>query len=89
MARRWPRPSGAFGKEAIEAGAKLLDTGHQRLTNYRWRHTAASTLIMMGVELSTVAELLGTSEEMIRRHYGHLLDKHLATAAEKLTRKRS
>jgi integrase len=76
-------------REAITAGIQIQDTGHQRLTNYRWRHTAASTLLMMGVDVSTVAELLGTSEEMIRRHYGHLLDKHLAAAAEKLTGARS
>jgi integrase len=84
------------GSAAIEAGmdvpaadrrlaaVAIRDEGDDRLTNYRWRHTAASTLLMMGVDTLTVAELLGTSPEMIFRHYGHILDDHLATAASKL-----
>lgn len=66
------------------AAVAIRDEGDDRLTNYRWRHTAASTLLMMGVDTLTVAELLGTSPEMIFRHYGHILDDHLATAASKL-----
>lgn len=66
------------------AGVSIHDEGHDRLTNYRWRHTAISTLLMLGVDVPTVAELTGTSPEMIHRVYGHLLDAHLATAAEKL-----
>lgn len=62
----------------------ILDEGENRLTNYRWRHTAASTLLMIGVDVPTVAKLLGTSPEMIYRHYGHLLNKHLEVAAGKL-----
>ena len=38
----------------------------------------------MGVDVPTVAELTGTSPEMIYRVYGHLLDSHLQAAAEKL-----
>lgn len=83
-------------RAALEAGAdvpagdrwladvKMQDEGANRLVNYQWRHTAISTLIMMGVDVATVAELTGTSPEMIRQHYGHLLDEHLALAAEKL-----
>lgn len=41
---------------------------------------------MMGVELATVAEILGTSVGMLERHYGHLLDDHVAQAAELLHR---
>jgi integrase len=59
----------------------LKDEGANRLVNYRWRHTAISTLLMMGIDVATVAELAGTSADMIRRHYGHLLDQHLARAA--------
>jgi hypothetical protein len=43
---------------------------------------------MLGIEVATAAELAGTSPEMIYRHYGHLLDSHLATAAEKLATRR-
>jgi integrase len=77
--------------EALEAAGRptrglelIRDEGHERLTNYRWRHTAISTLVMMGVDVPTVAELTGTSPEMIYRVYGHLLDRHLREAAQKL-----
>ncbi len=66
------------------ARAELHDEGAQRVVNYRWRHTAASTLLMMGLDIATVAELLGTSPQMISSIYGHLLDTHLADAAHKL-----
>jgi integrase len=66
-------------------GLELIrDEGENRLTNYRWRHTAISTLLMMGIDVPTVGELTGTSPEMIYRIYGHLLDHHLQAAAEKL-----
>lgn len=66
-------------------GLELIrDDGPNRLVNYRWRHTAISTLLMMGVDVPTVAELTGTSPQMIYSVYGHLLDSHLSAAAEKL-----
>src|SRR5581483_8234949 len=74
--------------ERRRAEVVVKDEGHNRLTNYRWRHTAISTLLMLGVDVPTVAELTGTSPEMIYRHYGHLLDEHLAAAAEKLAGRR-
>jgi integrase len=70
--------------EARRAAVDVRDEGHDRLVNYRWRHTAISTLLMLGVDVPTVAELTGTSPEMIYRHYGHLLDSHLQSAAERL-----
>ena|GEM_PF-6731169 len=72
--------------EARLAAVAISDQGHNRLTNYRWRHTAISTLLMLGVDTPTVAELTGTSPDMILRIYGHLLDRHLQAAAEKLVR---
>jgi integrase len=70
--------------EARRAAVPVADAGHDRLVNYRWRHTAISTLLMCGVDVSTVAELTGTSPDMVYRYYGHLLDRHIQTAAEKL-----
>lgn len=75
-------------RRAIGAGVGLKDEGANRLTNYIFRHTAASTLIMQGIDISTVAELLGTSPEMLRLHYIHLLSDHLGQAAEALQGKR-
>ncbi len=70
------------------AATTVRDEGHDRLVNYRFRHTAISTLLMLGVDVPTVAELTGTSPEMIYRHYGHLLDSHLQEAAERLAARR-
>ena len=68
--------------EARMAAVAVQDDGPDKLSHYRWRHTAASTLLMAGVDVPTVAELLGTSPDMIYRSYGHILDGHLAAAAE-------
>lgn len=62
--------------------------GPDRFVNYLWRHTAASTLLMMGVDPTSVAKLLGTSAEMVMKVYGHLIDGHLVAAAGKLARPR-
>lgn len=75
-------------RAAIRAGVDLPDVGPGRIVNYLWRHTAISTLLMMGVDVATVAELTGTGEAMIRQTYGHILDDHLARAAEALQGKR-
>ncbi len=79
--RRAGEPVGAVA--AWLAEADLSDEGPNRIVNYLWRHTAASTLIMMGIDLATIAEQLGTSVEMLRKHYGHLIDAHLQAAAVK------
>ena len=73
---------------AIADGLQVQAEGPDRLVNYRWRHTAASSLLMSGVDLITVAELLGTSVKMLTHHYAHLLQGHLGQAAERLARKR-
>ncbi len=72
-------------REVVE----VRDEGHDRLVNYRWRHTAISTLPMLGVDVPTVAELTGSSPEIINTHHGHLLDSHLAADAEKLVGRKS
>ena len=49
------------------------------------RHTAASLLIMEGVDLKTVSEILGHSSISITADvYGHVLDDHKAKAVSKL-----
>lgn len=73
---------------AIGDGCPIQADGPDRLHNYRWRHTAASTLVMAGVDLATVAELLGTSVKMLTSTYAHLLIGHLGKAAERLARGR-
>lgn len=48
------------------------------------RHTAASYLIMAGVDLRTLAEILGhKSMDMVMR-YAHLIDDHKVSAIDKI-----
>ena len=69
---------------AIKQGLPFKDEGSDRLHCYRWRHTAASTLLTRGVPVPTVAELLGTSVRMISKTYSHILNSHLIDAASQL-----
>lgn len=63
-------------KTALGRAVKLagLDTS---VTSYTLRHTTGSWLIQKGVSTRKTAEILGTSEAMIERHYGHLAPNHL------------
>ena len=73
--------------KAIKDGVPLRDDGPDRLTCYRWRHTAISSLLTNFVPVSVVAELMGTSPQMISTTYTHILSGHLSEAAERLARK--
>jgi integrase len=49
------------------------------------RHTYASTLAQLGVDLLTISKLLGHADTRITsRHYAHLADKTLSDAVKKL-----
>lgn len=55
-------------------------------TAYTYRHSFITRALTAGEDIATVAELTGTSIEMISRNYGHL-DKaktHLAEAAKRM-----
>jgi integrase len=97
----FPRPTGGrhersdlaaricwLKRKAAEAGVVLEYAPGKTVSNYLWRHTAASTLLMRSVDVATVAELLGTSAQLIQRTYGHLLDDHLAAASSRLSGRR-
>lgn len=43
-----------------------------RVTAYHYRHTFITRMLLNGVTAAQVAELCGTSVNMIARHYGHL-----------------
>ena len=70
-------------REAIADGVPLLDVGHNRFVMYRLRHTRAADLLMAGVDVATVAKLLGTSVQMIESTYGSFKIGHLAEAASR------
>jgi integrase len=61
------------------------------LCSYMLRHAFGTNAILNGVDVATVAELMGhTSLEMVSKVYLHLADQHshLTTAVEKATRSR-
>jgi integrase len=68
---------------AIADGVELENVGENRFVLYRLRHTRAADLLMAGVDISTVAKLLGTSVAMIERTYASFTISHLAEAAGK------
>jgi len=54
---------------ASAATAAKLPTG---TTAYTLRHSTITDLVSAGLPLLTIAQISGTSAEMIERHYGHL-----------------
>lgn len=74
-------------KTAMKRAAQLagLDTN---VTAYTLRHTTASWLVQRGAPTRKVAELLGTSEALIERTYGHLAPDHLRAEVALLGRKK-
>jgi site-specific recombinase XerD len=61
--------------------AKLCDTG---VTWYTLRHGFASRLVMAGVDLRTVADLMGHATIQMTMRYAHLAPEHKLDAVEKL-----
>jgi len=58
-----------------------------RIVGYTWhcnRHTFASRLVMAGVDLRTVAELLGHRTLQMVMRYSHLAGEHQAAAVARL-----
>jgi integrase len=47
--------------------------GMPMLTAYSYRHTYATELLKAGMDVDTLAELMGNSAMIIRQHYSHLL----------------
>lgn len=61
----------------------------EKTVAYSYRHTYITDALTRGVDPATVAELTGTSIEMIQRHYGHLYGnkQHLRDAANLAVRR--
>lgn len=56
----------------------------KELTTHLLRHTFASHLVMQGIDLTTIASLLGHSTAKITELYAHLQPDHVKNAVEKL-----
>jgi integrase len=60
-----------------------------KIEGYTWhcnRHTFASRLVMAGVDLWTVAELLGHKMLQMVMRYSHLAPEHQASAVDRLVK---
>jgi integrase len=96
--RRWKRLDGrqtfvvayhgakvASVKTALRTTCKLA--GVDPVTAYTLRHTAASWLVARGLPTRKVADFIGTGEQMILSHYGHLAPDYQDEAARAIGRK--
>lgn len=73
-------------KTALARACKIagIDDG---VTAYTLRHSAASWLVAKGIPTRKVADFIGTSEQMILDHYGHLAPDYQDEAARAIGRK--
>ncbi len=78
---RHGQPYGSF-RTAFERAVR--QAGIQDFTFHDLRHTFASRLVMVGVDLPTVKELLGHKEIAMTLRYAHLSSDHKQTAVKKL-----
>jgi len=65
----WDRHSWKHPVAAAVAAAKLP----AETSAYTLRHSTITDLVTGGLPLLTIAQISGTSAEMIERHYGHLV----------------
>jgi len=71
-------------KKPMKAAAELAGLPAGTVT-YTLRHSTITDLVVGGLDLLTVAQLSGTSVEMIEKHYGHFRVDHAVEALAKLT----
>jgi integrase len=100
--RRWKRLDAAQGrpqthvvtfrgarvasvKTALNTACKLAGVDHA--TMYTLRHTTASWEVAKGRPTRMIADFLGTSEQMVRDHYGHLAPDYQIEIAESIGRR--
>jgi integrase len=96
--RRWKRLDAGKGyvvsyhgakvasvKTALHTACKLASV--DAVTAYTLRHTAASWLVARGLPTRKVADFIGTGEQMILSHYGHLAPDYQDEAARAIGRK--
>lgn len=67
----WTENSICLAMERLRETANVPD-----LISYSFRHTFAVNKLRKGVPIAALAEIMGTSIEMIIHHYGHLSKQH-------------
>ena len=80
--RRWRKHTARAWRRARELAGLGPD-----VTPHVLRHTAATWLLQRGVSVYDVAGVLGCSEEVIRRTYGHHAKDHLRAAVAAFSRR--
>jgi integrase len=96
--RRWKRLDAGNGYVVNYRGHKVLSVKTalhtacrlacvDPVTAYTLRHTAASWLVARGLPTRKVADFIGTGEQMILSHYGHLAPDYQDEAARAIGRK--
>lgn len=78
--RAWDKNS---WKKPIALGAKQGGLPPET-TAYTLRHSTITDLVTAGLPLLTIAQISGTSAEMIERHYGHLASDAAVSALAEL-----
>jgi len=64
----------------------VKDAGLQDVTFHTLRHTAASHMVMAGIDLSTVQKILRHKSIAMTQRYAHLSPEHTKAAVEALAR---
>jgi integrase len=79
--KTWDKNSWKLPIAAAVAAAKLPGEA----TAYTLRHSTITDLVTAGLPLLTIAQISGTSAEMIERHYGHLASDAAVKALSELS----
>jgi integrase len=83
-------PGGRFVHNCGRAWAKAVKTAEiVDLRFHDLRHTAASRLVMVGVDLYTEKEILGHKTLVMTQRYAHLSPEHQRQAVERLVRRQT
>jgi integrase len=82
------------GSETLQGSRGWFPTALEeaKIKAYTWhcnRHTFASRLVMAGVDLRTVAELLGHRTLQMVMRYSHLAPEHQASAVDRLVKSKN
>ena len=74
-----------FNRKAYNKAVKASNLGD--VTLHDLRHCAASYLVMAGVDMRTLAEILGHKTIQMTQRYAHLSPEHLKDAVSKMNHK--
>lgn len=77
-----PNIASSYFKHAFATACK--NAGLKNISLYSIRHIAASYLLMNGVDIRTVADIMGHAQISMTMKYTHLLDRHKVEAIDRI-----